>query len=185
MIGYANISPCGKYRYELGRFWNHGSAGPSGMAAVPNQCEESADFTKLSDKKQLILFVGLNPSTATATTNDPTIKKLIRLAMRLGYDGLLVGNLFAWRSPSPASLLSAPSSEGDPQNLASLTGLAKRADRCVVSWGNDGCFRSRDATVVNLLRPHFGGRLWCLRKNKTGAPAHPLYLPAGSPLIPY
>ena len=49
----------------------------------------------------LILFIGLNPSTADETKNDPTIRRCINFAKDWGYGGVMIANLFAFRSTSP------------------------------------------------------------------------------------
>ena len=97
MIKQAEISPCGQYRYTLSRQWN-----PAAPA---------------------VMFIMLNPSTADARQDDPTIAKCIQLAQTWGYGRLLVGNLFAWRSPRPQDLPTAPNLIG-PQNDAALMRLA-------------------------------------------------------------
>ena len=56
MICNAVISDCGLYRYKLSRHWEQGL--------------------------QRLVFIGLNPSTADAIEDDPTVrKKIINAAM--------------------------------------------------------------------------------------------------------
>ena len=72
----AEISPCGLYRYWLEREWD---------TALPK------------------LVVGmLNPSTADAAVDDPTLLTLIHFGRLWGYGGLAVVNLYGWRSPHPS-----------------------------------------------------------------------------------
>ena len=71
----ASFSPCGTYRYTLWRRWSF----------VPPAT-----------------FVLLNPSTADATRNDPTVERCERRARELGCGGIRVANLFALRSTDPA-----------------------------------------------------------------------------------
>ena len=53
------------------------------------------------------------------------------------------------------------------------TADATRADRIVAVWGNDGAFRGRSAQIRSMFQP----RLFVIRMNGSGEPAHPLYLP--------
>lgn len=107
----AVISACGAYRYSLTRKWSDAP---------------------------LLSFVMLNPSTADAKEDDPTIRRCIGFARREGAGGLIVANLYALRSPSPEALWSARNPIG-PENLQTLAGLAAQAvDQSfpiVCAWG--------------------------------------------------
>lgn len=74
----AIISEDEKYRYQLSRCWD--------------------------ETKPRILFIMLNPSTADANIDDPTIRRVISFAKSWGYGGVYVGNLFAFRSTDPKGL---------------------------------------------------------------------------------
>lgn len=74
MISKANISACDRYSYSLERVWDKGGY------------------------KNLCLFIMLNPSTADAHIDDPTIRRCIGFAKSWGYGGILVGNLYAFRA---------------------------------------------------------------------------------------
>lgn len=116
----------------------------------------------------------LNPSTATHEVLDPTIKGLIKRANIWGYAGILVVNLFAFRSPSPAVMRAASDPVG-PDNNAVLAKVAQGIGEnspIVAAWGNHGKFRQRDREVLGL----FGGSLAVFDLNATGAPKHPLYI---------
>ncbi len=71
-------SRCSHYRYSLSRTWN--------------------------ESLQRIVFIGLNPSTADAQHDDPTVRRCIGFARRWGYGGLTLVNLFAYRTTEPAEL---------------------------------------------------------------------------------
>lgn len=118
------------------------------------------------------MFIMLNPSTADARHDDPTIKKCIRLAQSWGYGELLVGNLFAWRSPRPQDLPAAPDPVG-PGNDHALRQLAQQSDKIIAAWGNHGACQDRDRAVRRM----FPGRLHALRLTAKNQPGHPLYLP--------
>jgi Protein of unknown function (DUF1643) len=63
----AVISDCGRYRYSLWRIWN--------ASAVR------------------VMFIGLNPSTADATQDDPTIRRCVEFARSWGFGGIYVQSL--------------------------------------------------------------------------------------------
>ena len=146
----AHFSPCGRYRYALWRTWD--------------------------EKRPTMLFIGLNPSTADAIEDDPTIRRCIRFADDRGYGRLAVANLFAYRTPNPVELREELHPVGRVNNRWILR-LAAESDVCVAAWGNSGRHLGRDAEVVALL-----GDLKCLGVTKSGAPRHPLYVGADTTL---
>ncbi|HSH03894.1 MAG TPA: DUF1643 domain-containing protein [Anaerolineae bacterium] len=129
-----------------------------------------------------LLFVGLNPATADAHHNDPTIKRCLQFAQTWGYGTLLVANLFAYRTPHPSHLLTLtpPSAAIGPDNDNWLHTLPPHVDFILLGWGNHGPHLGRAATILPLLpNPH------CLKINKTGQPTHPLYQPQNAQPFPY
>ncbi|MCV2867226.1 DUF1643 domain-containing protein [Defluviimonas sp. WL0002] len=144
----AHYSDCGNYRYLLSRRW--------------------ADGGKL-------VYVLLNPSTATEERNDPTVERCERRARILGYGGFAVANLFAWRATRPEDLKRASDPVG-PGNDAAVLQAAASAGRVLCGWGVHGSFMDRGAEVADLLRAA-GYELWHLGLTKAGAPRHPLYVP--------
>lgn len=141
----ATLSPCRAYRYALWRRWGRG---PYAM------------------------FVGLNPSTADETNDDPTIRRCIGFARAWGYEALCMTNLFAFRATQPADMKKAADPVGW-ENDRTLRDLAIRAGVVVAAWGAHGTYKGRDQSV-RLLVPG----LHYLRLTKDGHPGHPLYLPA-------
>ena len=146
----ATFSSCQTYRYALWRIW-----------------EPSAPT---------ILFIGLNPSTADAKQNDPTIRRCISFAKRWGYGVMYVANLFSLRTPHPKHLKAAPDPIGYETDYW-LTHLSHNADCVIACWGNHGSFCHRDQVITAMI-----ANLYCLAITKQGQPAHPLYLP--NTLIP-
>ncbi|TVQ33793.1 MAG: DUF1643 domain-containing protein [Wenzhouxiangella sp.] len=120
------------------------------------------------------MFIGLNPSTADARNNDPTIRRCIGFARDWGYGGLVVTNLFAFRATYPTDLKAASDPVG-PRNDAWIRRMAGQVDTIVAAWGNHGAWLDRSTIVRRML----DGRLRCIKLNAAGEPAHPLYLPAG------
>lgn len=143
----AVLSPCGQYRYCLTREWLMGEG--------------------------VVLFVMLNPSTADAEADDPTIRRCIGFAQRWGFRGLAVGNLFALRATDPQQLKRVADPIG-PENDRHLIWMSNGADVTIAAWGTLGAFRNRDQRVLGLLR----GTVEHLGLTKQGHPRHPLYLRA-------
>lgn len=145
--GSAVLSRCGRYRYRLTRTW-----APGRPAAT---------------------FIMLNPSTADADRDDATIRRCLDFAARWGCGRLVVVNLFAWRSPRPADLLTAPDPVG-PDNDTHLAQAATAGGPLVAAWG---AHRLAPARAQHLVRMPGMQRLTALAVTRSGQPRHPLYLP--------
>ncbi|BBG20716.1 hypothetical protein RVR_P199 (plasmid) [Actinacidiphila reveromycinica] len=130
------------------------------------------------------VFVMLNPSTAKAAADDPTIRRCISAARRTGHQALLVLNLFSIISADPAVLVSDPQPAG-PLTDDALTSLAHLGDTVIVAWGaGHSAIHNRADTVVQLLLDQ-RLELACLGTNRNGTPKHPVRLPESNPLIVY
>jgi hypothetical protein len=126
------------------------------------------------------MFVGLNPSTADESKDDPTIRRCVGYAKRWGYGALCMTNLFAYRATHRDVLKAYPSPIG-PDNDRWLVEAAIKASVVVAAWGIDGLYLQRDQAVIRLL----GKKLVCLNKTKDGHPGHPLYLKKNLTPIPF
>ena len=115
----------------------------------------------------------LNPSTADANRDDPTIRRCIDFAQRWGYGGLLVGNLFAYRSTDPKGLLAADDPVG-PENDRHLAHLAESCNIVVAAWG--AVSRPDHLRRATEVREIVGHKLYCLGMTTSGQPRHPLYV---------
>lgn len=140
------------------------------------------------ENKPLVVFVGLNPSTADAFVDDPTIAKEIRMARAWGFGGLIMLNVFAYRSTDPAALLTVP----DPVGPGNLEAIRKHASGrpVICAWGRvnkrlaEHAQRVRDL-LVDLSRGGTGTALNALGYTKDGQPRHPLYVPDAAKLVPF
>lgn len=141
----ACFSPDRKYRYYLWRIWDA--------------------------NKPAILFIGLNPSTADATMDDNTIRRVRRFASDWGYGGVYMMNLFAWVTPYPAELLLCQDPLGD--NNKWLLEISGKCKDVLCAWGSFPEAASR-AKEVQAMFP----KALALVINKDGSPRHPLYVPA-------
>lgn len=118
------------------------------------------------------MMIGLNPSTADEVEDDPTLIRCINFAKSWGYGGVCMTNLFAYRATDPNDMKAAADPVGASNNRW-LTRLAKEAGIVVAAWGNDGNYLNRASQIKNKIPD-----LYCLKMNKSGEPAHPLYLRA-------
>lgn len=147
---WADISECGRYRYALGRHLGMLGGGR-------------------------LVFVMLNPSTADAEHDDPTLRRCIGFAKAWGYGELVVCNLFALRATDPAGLRTAEDPIG-PDNDVAIAHWTQRAQRVVCAWGTLGALQGRDATVLAALRAT--RPVYALGFTRDGHPRHPLYVKA-------
>lgn len=130
-----------------------------------------------------IAVVGLNPSTADETENDPTVRRCIGYAKREGAGGLVMLNLFAFRATDPQVMRGAEDPVG-PDNDAFLRCATARTQVVLCAWGAHGAFNGRGRQVEQLLQ-QFDRPLVCLGRTKEGLPKHPLYIAAAEPFVPF
>lgn len=168
----AMISDCGTYRYLLRR------------------------RVLGSEDRRTLAWLMLNPSTADATQDDPTIRKVLGFTSRAGYGRLVVVNLFAWRATDPRAVASmlrrGPGHVGErlaraegPRNRESILHAAEFSAAVVCAWGAMPWAQTQGGRVVGWLRDA-GATPLCLGTAKSGAPLHPL-MPSydAHPLHPY
>lgn len=156
MLTDAYISEDGIYRYNLVRDWG-------------------------DDQDLAMLFVMLNPSTADAVVDDPTIRRCIGFAEREGCGYMEVVNLFAFRATEPADMKVASDPIG-PENNAVIRAALTDADIVVCAWGAHGGFLDRDTEVIDIILSS-GHTPYALGLTKDGKPRHPLYLKKDAPLV--
>lgn len=154
----AIISQCGIYRYLLTR---------------PGD---------LCGDRPPALFVMLNPSTADATVDDPTIRRCRAFGAAWGCRGIEVVNLYALRATNPDDLWTVDDPIG-PDNDRMLATKASEHREVICAWGRNAQADRVDA-VVAILRAA-GAQLLCFGTNQDGSPVHPLYQPASQKLIPW
>jgi hypothetical protein len=160
---WARFSPDMTKRYRLG------------ACLTPRIIERGWNgFEKFTDLIRVV-FVLLNPSTATAFKPDNTFTKCVQFAQLWGADVVEIVNLFAFRSPSPAELKRATFIERgcDAINDEQIMIACRGASKVIAGWGNHGDLDDRAAVVVNMLTAD-GIKLWTLGTTDSGAPLHPL-----------
>lgn len=125
-----------------------------------------------------LAWVMLNPSTADAVTDDPTIRRCVFYSQREGFGRLAVYNLFTLRATNPIALLTA----SDPAHRADELLRELRGREVVCAWGAAKIADTRGVAVAHMLRAQ-GCRLFALGFTRSGAPKHPLYLKNSAPLV--
>lgn len=153
----ALISECGHYRYRLWRLWD--------------------------DLRPIMVWVMLNPSTADADVDDPTIRKCMGFAKAHHFGGIIVVNLFAWRATNPKELPKVKDPVG-PDNDQHILWACTAPLMCAVvgGWGTNKFAAKRAARVKALIQGGARRHIECFRETN-GTPWHPLYLPYDSPLV--
>ena len=150
MYRSAIISPDGVYRYQLNRIWD----------------------TKL----QAVAWICLNPSTADAEFDDPTVRKILGFSRLLGYGHFTLFNLFALRATNPRELLKHSDPVGPDNTINIIETLCLQAvssEPPIIAWGAiHKRFHQRAWDVCKAL-----GKVRCLGYTKEGHPRHPLMLP--------
>jgi len=152
----AVFSPCGLFRYLL---------------------------TREFGGTRTVVFVLLNPSTATAEKPDPTLSRCIAFAQAWGFGRLVILNLCAYRETKPALMFARARAGLDiigPNNDATIEAEVSKADLVVAGWGTNAgkkVLRERARLVRHLLRRASKNPVVALRHTKDGHPEHPLYVP--------
>lgn len=138
------------------------------------------------DTDPKLVIIGLNPSTADATTNDATIRRCISFAERDGYGGLIMLNLFSWRSTDPAGLLSLEHRQSlHTAHRENLRYFRRTRDnvipsRWVAAWGANRLAAMR----FKYMQEDFDfPPLYCFGLTKDDAPKHPLRLASITQII--
>ena len=156
----AYVSADGKYRYWLSRIWDR--------------------------NVRPLAYIMLNPSTADANKDDPTIRRCIGFAKRDGFGGILVLSLFAYRAAKPSELKNAYDRFG-PENdywIEKLLGGSRfdPSAPIVCAWGGHG-YTYEDFDFKYNIPEH--AKLMCFGVTKSLKPLHPLYLSNHRTLVPF
>ncbi len=142
-----------KYRYTLWRVWNL--------------------------NKKPLMTIGLNPSVANESKDDPTITRLMSRAYKSGYGGLLMANLYAFVSTNPESLLNNGNAVGEFTDDY-IREMVKLSECQLCGWGSFKPVVKRASIVYPMLTNPF-----CLGVNADGNPKHPLYIGYDVPMVKY
>lgn len=165
VLADAVLSTCGSYRYAL--------------------------FREKADRQEdlgTVTWVMLNPSTADAETDDPTLREVQKRTFGWGYGRAIVVNLYALRSSTPVALLTHPDPVG-PEGDDAIWEWASKGDLIVAAWGAHPMAAAREWQVRTLMDAN-GRTLHHLGLTAGGFPKHPLArgrhrIPADQEAIPW
>lgn len=154
----AIISPCGTWRYKLGR--------------------------TIADTGPVYAYFGVNGSTATGDEDDHTVRKWNGFTRLFGGSRYIVGNPFAYRATDVRMLAKAEDPIG-PENDFYIRQIIAEADILVPCWGNSGKVPRELRTEFDILEHRIresGKPVLIFGLTKSGDPMHPLMLPYSTQL---
>lgn len=149
----ADVTPCGRWRRSLVRDW-----------------------TLEGETPRTILWIGMNPSTADALSDDPTCAREQGFSRLWGFTRYLKGNVMDWRATFPTDVPLDPTLASTETNHTTIAQMAQEASLIVAAWGK------LPKSLVHLARPaaevlyRSNTPIVCLGRNGDGSPKHPLYL---------
>lgn len=148
--GDAVFSACGRYRTVLRRWWGD----PSGP---------------------YVLWVAMNPSTASYDVDDPTIRKEMKFTRRDGYSVFVKVNVMDYRATNPKDLLAPGVEPCSPDNLPTIAQLSRNAASIIMAFGTLKPRHRVYAAQATRAILATGKTPMCLGTSKDGSPLHPLY----------
>jgi len=150
ITGNAYITPDEQHRLWLSRTWGPGA--------------------------RYLAILGMNPSTARPDMDDPTIRRDIGFAQRLGFDGLFKINYATYRATDPKKLRTLGAACVHPENVHILRKIGGRCFMVIIATGVvEPALRSYARSAIDTLR-EVKSELWCFGFTKDGYPKHTLYL---------
>lgn len=150
----AAFSPCRKYRFALWRIWDN--------------------------SKPLVMFIGLNPSTANETKADATIRSVIRISKFNGYGGFYMMNCFPFVTEDPDKLIIDKDSH--LENMEWLFNIRDKCKDVVFAWGN---FKIVTVQRMDIYMVGWFPNSKVIGYNANGSPKHPLFIKGKTTLLYY
>lgn len=191
--GEAQFSSDGVYRFRLTREFGE----------PPKVYDSQIDEWRYRELVRRLVFIMLNPSTADADKDDPTIRRCKAFGKLWGYHKVVIVNLYAFRATKPMEMWRAKSGGIDivgEDNTSAITRAIMEAygwpripgdqsldcdpgtpGAVICAWGaassHPAALRDYHQARVDFVRRLVGVRAWVLKLNDDGSPCHPLYQP--------
>jgi hypothetical protein len=136
--------------------------------------------------KPPLVVIGLNPSTATELLDDPTIRRCRGFSRSYGLQGLVMLNLYGFRSTDPSPLwgIQDPIGKWNDFIISNVCQSASaRGGKVIAAWGAFPRATER-AKDVHLALEQAMVPLLTFGLTKGGHPKHPLYLSKDTVPVP-
>jgi len=146
------------------------------------------------ERRRRLGVVMLNPSTATDTEDDATIRSLTSIAERNGYEAITVTNVSPYRATHPMDLVAAYQRDGidifaRERNDEAIATMLAEVGRVCCAWGANvnrhPDLESRASEIVRMISTYTEEGPFCMHVTKEGHPRHPLYLPRTTVIFPW
>ncbi|MBY3432658.1 DUF1643 domain-containing protein [Rhizobium laguerreae] len=161
ITGGATFSDCGRYRPLLWRTW---------------------DDAPLAGH---VLWIGMNPSTADGSVDDPTVRRECDFTAAWGYGVYRKCNVMDFRATQPKALLEAGVVPRSEINLSLIVDQARSAKIVILAFGALHKKLSHYGTDVVCALEAENIEAYCLGVTANGSPKHPLYLRKDAERVPY
>lgn len=120
--------------------------------------------------------VGLNPSFIKNGKNA-TASILLDIAMREGFDSIVITNLYGYITPDPKQLKGLSDPVGDENNIW-IENMKNACSKILCIWGNNA-----DKNRVEEILPLIKKKAYTIGFTKSGQPRHVLHTKKDAPLI--
>lgn len=153
-------------------------------ATIAGECR--FDLKRAWGAGPCIAWVGLNPSTADAALDDPTIRREIGFSWQWGYGSLIKLNIYPFITPSPTKMRAWLARRNDDfdvhdaiaNNFMVCSELLRACDMRIAAWGL-GADLDDVTYLVDVYEewqsPDIEPLKWhCLGTNADGSPRHTL-----------
>ncbi len=146
---------------------------------VESPCQKYQYFRVLEIKpggKKSLGIVGLNPSFIKNGKNS-TVSILSQIALREGFDSLIITNLYGYITPNPKDLKKVKDPIGKDNDVW-INDMAKSCDSVLCIWGNNA-----DKKRVEEILPTIKNKAYAIGFTKSGQPRHVLHTKKDAKLV--
>lgn len=172
---------------------DHGPDGASAVFSVDRKYRYDLERRVIRASKPsgpILVACGLNPSTANAFEDDPTIRRELGFARIWGCVCFVKVNAYAWRQTNPKHMIALArtgqdvvGSGNDVFIIDALSLIKEHGGVALACWGKNA--KPDRVSVLKQLAAKANVTWMCLGTNKDGSPRHPLYLPYDTALVPW
>ena len=148
------------------------------------------EYDSFADKT--LICVGINPSTATPNSLDPTLKKVKAISASHNYTNWVMINVYPQRATNPNNLHLNCNQQLHRANINEISNLLATFNNADILFAYGNLINKRPylktclTDILNLINSvNFSGQKYCIKRTIKGNPTHPLYQKVNSVFIPY